>query len=193
MDNGSANNPIKYTVESNDITLNNPIKTGYKFTGWTGSNGNIPQKTVTITKGSMGNKSYVAHYEKAEGLDKLDIRDDRIVVFNKLTALSELKELLKIDDIVLKDKKDNVKQDTSKLATKDKITIYGKTYTVIVKGDVDCNGNISFSDVTYIYQFYKGTKQPDEILFLAADIDNNNNISFSDVTRLYTTYKKQKN
>ena len=35
-------NPIVYDEETDNITLNNPNKTGYIFKGWTGSNGQIP-------------------------------------------------------------------------------------------------------------------------------------------------------
>ena len=63
LNNGEVNgNPSTYTVETNDITLNNPTKTGYTFTGWTGSNGETPQTTVTIDRGSMGDKSYTANW-----------------------------------------------------------------------------------------------------------------------------------
>ena len=62
LNGGSASNPSTYTIESNTITLNNPSKTGYTFTGWTGSNGSTPETTVTISKGSTGNKTYTANY-----------------------------------------------------------------------------------------------------------------------------------
>ena len=62
LNGGSAKNPISYSVESDDITLKNPSKTGYEFIGWTGSNGEVPQKNITILKGSTGNKNYVANY-----------------------------------------------------------------------------------------------------------------------------------
>ena len=55
-------NPTSYNVESQNITLNNPQKTGYTFTGWTGSNGTTPSTTVTIAKESTGNKNYTANY-----------------------------------------------------------------------------------------------------------------------------------
>ena len=57
-------NPSTYTIETATFTLNNPTKSGYRFTGWTGSNGTEKQKTVTIAKGSIGNRTYTANYEK---------------------------------------------------------------------------------------------------------------------------------
>ena len=61
LDGGTnVNNPIKYTVQD-EVVLNNPIKDGYTFTGWTGSNGETPQKDITIAKGSTGDKSYKAN------------------------------------------------------------------------------------------------------------------------------------
>ena len=59
----SPENPSSYTVETESITLNNPVKEGYTFTGWTGSNGETPQTTVTIAKGSTGNKTYTANWQ----------------------------------------------------------------------------------------------------------------------------------
>ena len=56
-------NPATYTIETNTFTLNNPTKEHYTFIGWTGSNGETPNKVVTIAKGSMGDKSYTANYE----------------------------------------------------------------------------------------------------------------------------------
>ena len=58
-------NPEKYTIETNSFTLTNPTRAGYAFTGWTGSNGTIPQKTVTINKGSKGNRTYTANWSNA--------------------------------------------------------------------------------------------------------------------------------
>ena len=62
LNGGTATNPTSYTVETNTFTLNNPTKTGYNFTGWTGSNGNTPSTSVSISQGSTGNKTYTANY-----------------------------------------------------------------------------------------------------------------------------------
>ena len=62
LDEGVANNPESYTIED-EIELNNPVKDGFTFAGWTGSNGNTPELNVTILEGTTGPLSYVAHYE----------------------------------------------------------------------------------------------------------------------------------
>lgn len=51
-----------YTIETSTFTLPTPSRTGYLFTGWTGSNGSTPSKSVSISKGSTGNKSYTANW-----------------------------------------------------------------------------------------------------------------------------------
>ena len=55
-------NPVEYTVETENFTLNNPIRIGYTFEGWTGSNGETPNKIVTIEKGTTGNKTFIANW-----------------------------------------------------------------------------------------------------------------------------------
>ena len=62
LNGGSTSNPSSYTVESDDIILSDAQKDGVEFVGWTGSNGDTPEKNVTIPKGSTGNKEYTANY-----------------------------------------------------------------------------------------------------------------------------------
>ena len=59
---GSGENPSTYTVETN-IVLSNPVKNGYDFLGWTGSNGETPEIVVEIEKGCTGNLSFVANWD----------------------------------------------------------------------------------------------------------------------------------
>ena len=54
-------NPNSYT-DTTTFTLKNPVRSYYDFKGWTGSNGNTPQTTVTIPRGTMGNLSYTANW-----------------------------------------------------------------------------------------------------------------------------------
>lgn len=57
---GAVAAPESYTVEDT-IDLPEPSKKGYTFTGWTGSNGTIPEKNVHISD-SVGDLSYTANW-----------------------------------------------------------------------------------------------------------------------------------
>ena len=59
---GSGVSSRTYTIETATFTLGAPTRTGHTFNGWTGSNGNTAQQTVSVTKGSSGDKSYTAQW-----------------------------------------------------------------------------------------------------------------------------------
>lgn len=50
-----------YNIEQT-VAIPDPIREGYTFTGWTGSNGTTPQN-VQIPVGSTGNRTYTANWE----------------------------------------------------------------------------------------------------------------------------------
>jgi len=56
-------NPTTYSELSAAITLTNPTRDGYIFTGWTGTGLSEPTMTVTIPAGSTGNRSYTATWD----------------------------------------------------------------------------------------------------------------------------------
>ena len=56
-------NPDTYTIETGTFTLKNPTKSGYTFTGWSGTGlDGENNMTVTIPTGSTGNRTYAAHW-----------------------------------------------------------------------------------------------------------------------------------
>ena len=61
-----ASFPDFFTIESESITLGTPEKADDVFIGWTGSNGDEPQLTVTIPHGSTGERTYYANYLYSE-------------------------------------------------------------------------------------------------------------------------------
>lgn len=71
-------NPTTYTIED-EITLVNPTRLGYTFSGWTGSNCDELQTRVTINQGSIGDKTYTANYSPNP--------DTRYTVIHKLMNL----------------------------------------------------------------------------------------------------------
>ena len=56
-------NPDTYTIKTGAFTLRNPTKSGYTFTGWSGTGlDGENNMTVTIPTGSTGNRTYMAHW-----------------------------------------------------------------------------------------------------------------------------------
>ena len=64
LDGGTVEgNPDTYTAETESFTLKNPTRPGYTFTGWSGTGlTGENNMTVTIQKGSTGDRSYTAHW-----------------------------------------------------------------------------------------------------------------------------------
>lgn len=63
-------NPATYTYDEAVVITHMPIKPGYIFLGWTGSNGTVPQKTVRIEAESSGPRSYTANWAPAWGQNR---------------------------------------------------------------------------------------------------------------------------
>ena len=74
----SEDNPTAYTSTTETFTLNNPTKDGYSFTGWTGTGLSEPTMTVTIEKGTIGNKEYTANWA---------LRDEIQTVIDKINDI----------------------------------------------------------------------------------------------------------
>lgn len=60
----SSPNPATYTIETDTFTLINPTKEGYVFDGWTEPGSEEKQTTVTIEKGTTGNKTFIANWKE---------------------------------------------------------------------------------------------------------------------------------
>lgn len=75
----TKNNPSGYSVDTDTFTLNEPIKTGYEFLGWTYSGNSTPAKNVKIAKGTTGNLTYTAKWKANSYLVRLDSDGGNIV------------------------------------------------------------------------------------------------------------------
>ena len=98
LDGGTASNPLIYTALTDDFTLVNPVKEGYLFIGWTGSNGDTPEQTVTIKKGTTGDLEYTANwllYGDANSDNKIDIADN-VTILQHLEGIIELTDNQKL-------------------------------------------------------------------------------------------------
>ena len=50
--------------------LPTPTRLGYDFVGWTGSNGNVPQMTVTLNYENIGDKEFEPHFVKKQEVEQ---------------------------------------------------------------------------------------------------------------------------
>ena len=82
-------NPTYYSYED-EFELKNPNRSGYIFLGWTGSNGDVPQKEVKIKKGTKEKLSFkanwVEYYDITYDLDGGTVSENNPVTY---TSLSE--------------------------------------------------------------------------------------------------------
>ena len=60
---GAPIQPIRYTVTSEPIPLPTPVRTGYRFVGWTGEDISEAQAEVIIPTGSTGDRTYTANWQ----------------------------------------------------------------------------------------------------------------------------------
>ena len=122
---GTATNATSYTVESGAIMLNNPTKTGYTFTGWSGTGlTGENNMTVTIVKGSTGDRAYTAHFSQNSYTVKFDTVDG--------SSISDKKGVKWTDKVL----------DGITPPTKD-----GYEFTGWKCGDMAVNANTKYSDL----------------------------------------------
>ena len=59
---GEISNFVIYNIETPSFILNNPTKEGYTFIGWTGNNGDIPELSVSVEHGTIGDLEFTANW-----------------------------------------------------------------------------------------------------------------------------------
>ncbi|MBQ6546935.1 MAG: InlB B-repeat-containing protein [Bacilli bacterium] len=78
-------NPTSYTKNTPTFTLNNPVKEGHTFEGWSRDNNKSLNKKIQINKGSQGDRKYTAHwgtyltYEYDYGSKKVKVEEGQVV------------------------------------------------------------------------------------------------------------------
>ena len=107
LNNGTLqnSNPEYYNENTGEFTLNNPEKKGNDFLGWTGSNSETPETTVTIPTGITGDLNYIANfnphklhiqyhanggYMASSHGEGLSINDEGLIVYNGKTTIQNI-------------------------------------------------------------------------------------------------------
>ena len=76
---------VSYTVESGDITLEEPVRNGFVFVGWTWEGQDTPTMTVTIPHGSAGDRTFIAHWVPFSPLVVLTAETGDVTLYNEQT------------------------------------------------------------------------------------------------------------
>lgn len=71
LENGKTN-PTGYNMYTDDFTLNNPVREGYVFEGWTGTGITGTSSEVIITRGSKGDRTYTANWKSTTASYKVN-------------------------------------------------------------------------------------------------------------------------
>ena len=56
-------NETSYTFITEDFAIINPVREGYTFIGWTGTDIETPIKNLTVSQWSVGNKEFIANWQ----------------------------------------------------------------------------------------------------------------------------------
>ncbi|WP_026520079.1 hypothetical protein [Butyrivibrio sp. FCS006] len=87
LDLGDESEPMveTYNINSGAIDLGIPTREGFRFVGWTGSNGDKPSRNVTVGNGRLGNLSFTANWS-----DQLNVTCQDWIVDAKGTPVQEI-------------------------------------------------------------------------------------------------------
>lgn len=92
LDGGTVNgvNPVEYGIESEDITLIEPTRTGYEFLGWTLGDETEPVKNLVIPTGSYGDRVYTARWKACENRVTFQAEGGMVDINGVLTEIAPL-------------------------------------------------------------------------------------------------------
>ena len=139
----------------------------------------------SIIKGTFMENDITVSGEENEIDVKAKLNGDYILTAPE-TKVNEIATALEILDYAITDVKNNVLENTAKIATGhifiDKT--YNKTYTVVVLGDVNGDGEVRATDYMRIKSHIMGETTLDDLQMLAADINCDGEVRATDYMRI---------
>lgn len=177
LDGGTVSgNPTSYNVETATFTLKNPTRKGFGFTGWSGTGlTGSKNMTVTIPKGSTGNRSYTAHWQAdMTSIESMQQMTSEICAATAVGTSQELQDARSHDYYKITKLKDghcwmtnNLRIDSKTITSEDSNLPDGMTWTIprsSASGFNDYDTNNVYYDMIYgsikgggYYTFYAAT------------------------------------
>ena len=107
------------------------------------------------------------------------------------TTEEQLRKNIKLDDsytLEIVKSKEHIGTNTTIKIYKNKDILY-KEFTVIVKGDVTGDGQITLADLSRFYNYYQKNITMNKYYELAADVNESGNFSLADLSKFYNYYQ----
>ena len=187
-----SGNKTTYNIETDSFTVTNPTKKGYRFTGWSGTGITGTTTTLTIEKGSTGNKEFTATWQQEQSDFQITVKDytydEEKEIINDISIGTTKEQLL--SKITTSDGYTVATNVTNKVFTGSKIQIYHndtlyKEITNIVLGDVNGDGELSVFDIVKINNhIIDESKQLSNIYSKAADYNKDGTLSVFDIVKM---------
>ena len=109
-------------------------------------------------------------------------------IIRKVPLNLEVNEFMKHiqadQEVIIKDKNDNIIEGTAKIGTGMKAYVGDNVYTFIVRADIDGNGTVNLTDLAKLCLHYIDKEILVGEYLEAADIDNNNKVTITDLARM---------
>ena len=189
-------NPTLYNYETNTFTLFNPVREGYKFIGWTGSNGNTPQTTVTITQGSHGDLNFVADWAPLYDITLLPTEHGTLASDKQTAAAGETVTLTLLpeegystESVTVMNGESPVQLSTfandicTFMMPAANVTVSAMFKASLAAGDLNGDGNVDVTDVSILINVVLG-KEVTLAAGATTDLNNDGNIDVTDVSLL---------
>lgn len=188
-------NPTSYTVEDADITLADPVKTGYTFAGWYDEEDN---KVEVIVTSLMKNRTITAHwYPDCITSDVFSVDQDNLYICKvneQTSAAAALNVINEKEYTVIKHEGvamnlENPDEEHPYVGTGDTaVLMHGdvefKTYQFVVTGDINGDGVIDVADLVMIRAYILGNYDITGIYFMAADVNNDGDVDIADLVMI---------
>ena len=136
-------NPASYTYFDDAINLENPVRAGYIFAGWTGTGISQASKDVSIPNNSSGNRSYTATWItdpngtgtnvevklpglSSDGSPSATVPDTNVVQELKEKGLTVLEEIKKgeVPEEIEQQKAEEIKELIDGMASGEQVTVF---------------------------------------------------------------------
>ncbi|MBE6148620.1 MAG: hypothetical protein E7167_03930 [Firmicutes bacterium] len=195
---GSEVNSITSYI-GQDINLPaSPVKEGHKFDGWYIDNETFKNKFEFTVMPEDDIILYAKWIDLRVSVSNYTIRNDILYNIKNNTKIAEYLSNFKYASIlnikfynqnnVLITNLDAIVGTGSRVEFYDGNTLL-ESYTNIVRGDITGDGLVNLSDLSKIFNYYRGNITMTDNYLLAADVTNDGNVNLGDLSKFFNYYR----